>query len=217
MAFITKAPMKISIEGNIGCGKSSLMKTIELKTKIPILLEPVDTDWKEGLTYFYNDNHRWGFTFNVNVLSTYSKWKDVSVAPGNNKVIFERSPVTCKQVFTGLHIDNGVITSYEYNLYNSIYDKLAWAPDVMIYLRTEPSICLERMQTRARECEKGVPLEYLQGVHQKHEVMVKTLENNAFAFSNNKIIVFTVDANRPKDDVYESVINIIDSLSCCLV
>lgn len=206
-----KTPMRIAIEGNIGCGKSSLMRTIEQSMKLPVVLEPVDTDWREGLTYFYEDNRRWGFTFNVNVLTTYSQWKNVKQELKTH-VIFERSPVTCKQVFTQLHIDSGVMTDYEYNLYNSIYQQLAWAPDVMIYLRTDPNVCLERMQTRGRQCEKGVPIEYLEGVHKKHEIMVEALESNAYAFSENKIIVFIVDANKDKDEVVEQVFRIINSL-----
>ena len=42
--------MKITIEGNIGSGKTSVLQKIFERKRIPIFLEPVDTDWKEGLS-----------------------------------------------------------------------------------------------------------------------------------------------------------------------
>ena len=61
----------ISLDGNIGAGKSTLLK--EIRTQIPeiyIVDEPVD-QWtylideheKNILELFYEDKHRWSYTF----------------------------------------------------------------------------------------------------------------------------------------------------------
>ena len=42
-------------------------------------------------------------------------------------------------------------------------------PDVMVYLRTDPKVCFERMKKCDRKEETGVPLEYLRKIHEKHE------------------------------------------------
>ena len=42
-------------------------------------------------------------------------------------------------------------------------------PDGFIYLRATPDICMGRMKRRSRQEEVGVQMEYLQGLHQKHE------------------------------------------------
>lgn len=42
-------------------------------------------------------------------------------------------------------------------------------PDGFIYLRATPDICMGRMKRRSRVEEVGVQMEYLQGLHQKHE------------------------------------------------
>jgi deoxycitidine kinase len=39
----------------------------------------------------------------------------------------------------------------------------------IIYLRTKPETCFERLQRRARSEEATVPLDYLQSLHQRHE------------------------------------------------
>jgi deoxyadenosine/deoxycytidine kinase len=48
-------------------------------------------------------------------------------------------------------------------------------PDVLVYLRTDPKVCHERMQRRARSEEGGVPLEYLRRIHEKHESFVEEM------------------------------------------
>lgn len=190
--------MKISIEGNIGCGKSSLLTTISKNIRIPVFLEPVDTEWKQGLDYFYTDHARWGFTFNMNVLNTYSRWKN-----NDYTAVYERSPVSCKHVFTQLQKDSAKLTDYEYRLFNEIYDKIAWVPDVMIYVKTDPKVCFQRMQDRGRECESTVSLDYLQGVHDKHEAMFQHINTRAYI----------VDGNQDKTTVYNDVYMIINAIN----
>ena len=42
-------------------------------------------------------------------------------------------------------------------------------PDGFIYLRAEPQTCLSRMMRRDRSEEAGVSLQYLTGLHQRHD------------------------------------------------
>jgi deoxyadenosine/deoxycytidine kinase len=193
--------MKIVIEGNIGGGKSTVLNMISQKTRLPIFLEPVDTYWKEGLDYFYNDNSRWGFTFNLNVLMTYNKWKDNSF-----KAIYERCPLSSKEVFSELQYDSEKMTKYEHDLYLEFYHKLAWEPEVMIYIRTPSNICYERMNSRGRECESSVPLSYLTKVEDKYEKLCKTIQEK------NNIKLFIVNGDQDVEKVYEDVVKIINTL-----
>lgn len=191
--------MKIAIEGNIGCGKSTVLRTICDKTRIPIFLEPVDTEWKQGLELFYSDHARWGFTFNMNVLNTYAKYKDNAF-----KAIYERSPLSCKHIFSQLQFESGKMSSYEYSLFEEFYNQLAWIPDVMVYIKTPPKLCQQRMNARARECEKEVPLEYLQSVHDKYEqLMLDCVKLNV----KTKVII--VDGSQDEEAVFNEVITII--------
>lgn len=193
--------MKIVIEGNIGGGKSTVLNMISQRTRIPIFLEPVDTEWKQGLEYFYNDNSRWGFTFNLNVLMTYSKWKNNTF-----KAVYERCPLSSKEVFSKLQYESGKMTKYENDLYQQIYDKLAWEPDVVIYIRTPSNVCYDRMNSRGRECETNVPLVYLTTVHQQYEQLCELISKK------DNIKMFIVDGDQDIEKVYQDVINVIDSL-----
>ena len=190
--------MKISIEGNIGCGKSSVITRLCASNRIPVFLEPLD-EWAEWLDVFYQDPERWGMSFNLKVLMSYHKWKN-----NNFMSIYERSPLSCRYVFTQQQYDHGRMTQLEYDMVHDLYKELAWKPDVVIYIRAEPNVCMERMQQRARNCESSVPLAYIQDIHAKYEVMMAT----HFTLSKPEN-VYVVDGNKTADEVFEEVSRII--------
>lgn len=190
--------MKISIEGNIGSGKSTVITRLCKEKRIPVFLEPVD-EWKDWLTLFYADPARWGLAFNLHVLMTFNQWKN-----NDFLAVYERSPLSNRHVFTELGYEQGRLNKLELNLFESLYNKLAWKPDVVIYIKTEPEVSMERMKTRARDCECAVPLEYLQSIHHKHEELFK------FKRTEN---VYIVDGNRSQDDVYNDVATILQRIS----
>lgn len=193
--------MKIVIEGNIGGGKSTVLTMISQRTRIPIFLEPVDTEWKQGLEYFYDNNSRWGFTFNLNVLMTYNKWSN-----NNFKALYERCPLSSKEVFSKLQYDSGMMTKYENDMYQELYDKLAWEPDVIIYINTPSDVCYDRMISRARECETNVPITYLEQVNEKYEDLCKLIKEK------NNIKLFIINGNQNIEKVYEDVMKVINTL-----
>ena len=193
--------MKISIEGNIGCGKSSLLSRLCLETRTPVFLEPVD-EWKEWLSLFYTDPARWGMSFNINVLLTFNKWKN-----NNFLALYERSPISNRYIFAQLQYDQKRMNDMELEMFNRIYNQLSWLPDVVIYIRTDPTVSMKRMQQRARECENEVPLDYIEAVHQKYEDIFNSDNHNPGC----KVII--VDGNRAHDEVYADVLNIVKSFA----
>lgn len=190
--------MKISIESNISGGKSTLLSRIQQNTRIPVFLEPVQS-WTM-IDSFYSDRKRWGFTFNIEVLLSMSKW-------GNNEFlsIYERSPLSCLEVFSQLQLDDGSMTQAEMDIFLRLYQEFGWSQDVVIYLDTAPDVCFRRMQSRDRLCETGVTLEYLVKVHEKHLEMVEGLKTKCAK-------LFIVDGNKSSDDVYYDVLEIITKL-----
>lgn len=184
--------MKISIDGNIGCGKTSVLSHVCQQARIPVFLEPVN-DWKDWLALYYQDPSRWGFSFNIKVLLSFHQWSD-------NKFLslYERSPIPNKYVFADLQKDEGKITDLEYGLFDQIYQKLSWCPDKIIYIRTNPEICMDRMIRRARDCESKVPFEYIKAIHNKYEKLY--IERG---IPNTEIVV--IDGNQALEDVVKDV------------
>jgi len=62
----------------------------------------------------------------------------------------------------------------EISIYDSWFDPVVSSlpgliPDGFIYLRASPDTCHKRMMVRKRAEEGGVTLDYLRGLHEKHE------------------------------------------------
>jgi len=199
--------MKISIEGNIGSGKSTVISKLCTEKRMPVFLEPVH-EWKEWLALFYTDPTRWGFSFNLHVLMTFNRW-----IHNDFTAVYERSPISNRQVFTQLGFEEGRLNALELALFDTMYEKLAWEPDVVVYIRTDPHVSMQRMQQRARDCESSVPLKYLEAIHHKHETLFHGQSYVPETFAKKKNVrVFEVDGNQSADEVYTSVVHILNKV-----
>lgn len=199
-----RSNMKITIEGNISCGKSTILTLLQQNTRLPIFLEQVQS-WTM-IAPFYKDNSRWGFTFNIEVLYSMFKWKENSFFS-----IYERSPLSCRKVFTQLQYDNGSMTYDELQLFDKLYNNFGWSQDAIIYINTPPNVCLERMRSRDRSCEKQVELDYLVKVHDAHTRMIQFAQNYLPCLK-----VFVVDGNQSKEKVYADVENIVMNIQATI-
>lgn len=206
---------KISIEGNIGSGKSTVISKLCQDIRIPVFLEPVE-EWKEWLTMFYSNPERWGMSFNLNVLLTFNKWKNNAF-----NSVYERSPLSNRYIFAELQFDSGRMNNLEMKMFEQIFNNLAWTPDIVIYIRTDPEVSMKRMQERGRTCEDNVPLDYIKSVHNKYEELFKCANvdktentvkflDSKYMMNKNNCIVYIINGNRGSEEVYRDV------LSCVL-
>lgn len=200
--------MKISIEGNIGSGKSTLISRLCQETRLPIFLEPVD-EWKDWLSMFYQDPERWGMSFNINVLLSFNKWK-----ANNFPAIYERSPISNRFVFSQLQYEQNRMKPIEMKMFQNLYDQLAWTPDVIVYIRTDPEVSMQRMQTRGRDCESAVQLDYLKAINDKYNAIFKydTLEPEYMLKGSSECKIIYIDGNGTADEVYQGVLDNIKML-----
>jgi len=176
----------ISIDGNIGSGKSTLMgklKTYFSNNKnVVFLKEPVD-EWEtitdeNGITIlekFYGDSTKYGFSFQI---MAYISRLDIirNEIKKNPNAIFisERSLFTDKLVFAKMLFDSGNIELINYKIYLKWFDTFAddFPVSKVIYVNTDPEICHHRIEKRSRTGESNIPLDYLQKCHKYHNKML---------------------------------------------
>jgi deoxyadenosine/deoxycytidine kinase len=182
----------LSIEGNIGSGKSTFIQ--KLKTicndEIEFITEPVD-EWTNTfaddvnmLEGFYKNPKNRSALFQVYVLYTRLK-KMIDIIYNSNKKIFiiERTPPFADyHCFTLLNREIGNIDSYGFIVYKGLYDFVISSfeclkPDFYIYLYLSPGLCIKRIQERNRDEESKVSLEYLKGLHDRHNDWLLNLNN----------------------------------------
>ncbi len=187
--------MKLVFDGNIGCGKSSILKKIIKGNCIDLQVynEPLN-DWEKWVELFYSDMNKYAFGFQMRVLKSHMDKKDI------DNGIFERSPLSCQKVFGQLLFEDNKMTQLEWELTNEFNNDYGWVPDIVVYLKCDPEICYERIQKRNRDGEQSISLEYLKRIHSKYEEMYANMK------SFKKIKIIEIDATQSIDTIYENVL-----------
>jgi len=190
-------PKIYSIEGNIGSGKSTLIKFMKKHRKwikhrkIIYLQEPVKTweaftDNSENIIEkFYNDQKEWAFSFQMMAyISRISQLKKtVKKYPQESYIIItERCIETDKNVFAKMLHDDDKIHPINYQIYLKWFNEFVYDLPIQsyIYLKTEPEICLQRITKRDRKGET-ISLDYLKKCHSYH--------NDWLNKKNNKLVI----------------------------
>jgi deoxyadenosine/deoxycytidine kinase len=119
----------ISIEGNIGSGKSTFVKMLKNYYKnsnnIIFLQEPVhiwenikDKKGENIIEKFYKDNKKYAFSFQMMAyISRISQLKKVIKENKNKIIVSERSIFTDKNVFAKMLYDNNDIEEVNFEIY----------------------------------------------------------------------------------------------------
>jgi deoxyadenosine/deoxycytidine kinase len=165
----------ISIEGNIGSGKSTILKVIREGIPELIILEEPLACWErvgeEGslnlLKLYYSQPKRWGFTFQIFALMTrLNKWAQFSALTAQQVKISERSLLSDRYIFASIMRDMDILSEMEHEAYLQCYDGLTLINRIakvegVIYVYCDPKTCSERIKKRARQGESEIPVDYL--------------------------------------------------------
>ncbi len=171
----------ISIEANVGAGKSSFLKIFGQKwpEQFNIIYEPLD-EWQTKYTdinnnilgLFYEDIPRWGYTFQSNAFITRIQKYDYEKNPEKINLT-ERSILSDHHIFAQMLHDDKKMNDIEWKLYQNWFqwlsNKFNAKPDSIIYLRCNPNIAYERVKKRARSEEETISLEYLTRLSEYHD------------------------------------------------
>lgn len=183
------------VEGNIGSGKTTLLEKLNENEQFEVIREPVNlwlsikgSDGKNLLQEFYEEPVRYSYLFQTMVFKTRLESLD---HPQTQPIRFsERSIWTDRFVFGKSCIESNKMNELETNCYhfwfNWLEDKFFKKPDGIIYLRTSPEKCLERMRERARNEESSVPIEYLKELHNYHESWLSNWTTTPLLIVNNE-------------------------------
>ena len=206
----------ISIDGNIGSGKSTLMEKLKNhftdNKNVVFLKEPVD-EWEtitdeNGITVlekFYENPSKYGFSFQI---MAYISRLDVirKEIKENPDAIFisERSLFTDKLVFAKMLFDSGNIELVNYKIYLKWFDTFStdFPVSKVIYVNTEPEICHQRIEKRSRTGESNIPLEYLQNCHKYHINMLDVNSSDCFC-KEQLLLNGNIDIYENKEQINE--------------
>ncbi|XP_068632138.1 deoxynucleoside kinase-like [Battus philenor] len=173
-----KRPFRVSIEGNIGSGKSTCIKYFDKYHFVEKHAEPIQ-EWRDVrghnlLGLLYTDMKLWTFAFQHYVhLSRLKIQTSPPSTPGITVKMFERSVQNSRHCFVENAKKQNFLEDPQYQVLLNWYDytekSLDISLDLIVYLKTTPQVAWERLMKRGRKEESEIPLEYLTQVHESYE------------------------------------------------
>lgn len=185
-------PILISIEANIGAGKSTIIQKLQevlCPTYYTCIQEPIDY-WKNFsdpdsnhslLELYYKEPNKYAFALQTMIYSSLSNILNQTienVKTNRHFIITERSQQSSSGIFADMLYKSDIMSNIEYQIYKNCIANNPKTLDLCIYLRTEPEVCYERVRYRNRIGEQKITLDYLKNCHKSHEQWISELPPN---------------------------------------
>jgi deoxyadenosine/deoxycytidine kinase len=213
-------PIIISLDGNIGAGKSTFLAEIRKRIHdIHVVDEPVgqwtalkNAEGKNLLELFYEDKKRWAYTFqNCAILTRLKNIQDAvenldKTVKGPQVIITERSVLTDKHVFAEMLRDAGDIDPLEWELYESWFNIFGkkYPVNGIIYISTSSGTSKDRIKSRNRQGEENIGLDYLDALDNQHKKWVSN--------TNIPVLTLSTEVGVPVEKNIKEVVEFIKQL-----
>ena len=165
----------ISVSGLIGVGKSTLTEKLAEALGFSSYFEPVDKN--PYLADFYLSPEKFSFEMQIYFLSErFRQHQELIWAEGGgvqDRTIYEDS------VFAKSLLEKGLLSPRSYETYTklfSIMSNFLAMPTIILYLKSPPEECLERIRRRNRSQEVGISLEYLETLEKHYDELMGRLQ-----------------------------------------
>jgi deoxyadenosine/deoxycytidine kinase len=162
----------VAIAGNIGVGKSTLVKMLCDQMRWDPFYEPVTEN--PYLADFYKDMSAWSFHSQVFFLAHRLR-SHFQLAQHPNAVIQDRSVYEDAEIFAQNLYRQGHISERDYQTYRALYETAVQflpPPDLVIYLRASVPTLLKRISNRGRDYERTIAPEYLESLNNLYETWI---------------------------------------------
>ena len=162
----------ITIEGNIGAGKTSLATKISDDFNAKLILERFAEN--PFLPSFYKDQSRYAFPLEMSFLADrYQQFTDDT----NQFDLFKSFMISDYDIFKSLIFAKVTLQKEEYELYRKIFNfmyKEVRKPKIYVYLYQTTERLLEQIKNRGRDYEQGIEGEYLERINRGYLDFLKT-------------------------------------------
>ena len=159
----------ITIAGNIGVGKSSLVKLLSARKGWEAVLESVTEN--PYLEDFYADMERWSFHsqifFLIRRIQQHHQLLQNSQSVLQDRSFYEVAEIFARNLYLHSLMCPRDCASY-YELYRTLATMLA-PPDLVIYLRASVPTLRRRIEQRGRPYEQQMTTEYLTQLNQLYD------------------------------------------------
>lgn len=182
----------ITIEGNIGAGKTSLATMIAEEFNGKLILEQFEEN--PFLPKFYRDPEKYAFPLELSFLaSRYHQLKN-EIGTGD---LFKTFTISDYFITKSLIFASRTLQEDEYELYRKLFYIINTSlpkPDLLVYLYLSVENLKKNILTRGREYEKNIEESYLQRIQagylnylkEQRERTILIIDTNNVDFVNKK-------------------------------
>ncbi|MBR5434340.1 MAG: deoxynucleoside kinase [Bacteroidales bacterium] len=198
--------MHIAIAGNIGVGKTTLTSMLAKHYGWEANYEVVDDN--PYLNDFYQDMKAWAF--NVQISYLHSRLQNImNIRSSGKDVIQDRTIYEDAYIFAPNLHGMKLMATRDFETYFSLFrqvEQLLQAPDLLIYLKASIPTLVKRIQSKGREYENAIRLDYLESLNRRYETWVKS-------YDLGNILVIDTDSINFIDnpDDFSKIVNKIDA------
>ena len=168
----------IAIAGNIGAGKTTLSTQLGKHFNWEVQYESADDN--PYLSDFYHDMNRWSFNLQVYFLN--SRYQQIlDILKGDKTVVQDRTIYEDAYIFAPNLHDMGLMTTRDFENYFQLFKTMSsqiQPPDLLIYLKASISTLVSHIQSRGREYEGSMSLDYLKRLNERYENWIGNYQHN---------------------------------------
>jgi len=218
----SKKDIYVTIEGNISSGKSTFIQYFKEIHNIELLQEPIEL-WEDFHgTNILKQKYDCATEQNEYIFQTLANMSRlqqlITTGSSNNTIkIMERSLQSSFHVFVTNSKENANIGHLTYELLKYNYEVCTQGimeqftnPDLVVYIKSTPEICMMRLKSRDRSAERMVDHEYLTQIHNAHEKWL--IPNAEGKISGMNCRILTINGNQTQDQMKKEVASVLKEI-----
>ena len=163
-------PYVVCLEGNIGCGKSTVLGELR-RRGYTCFSEPL-SDWKYVFGPFAVAPASNCFALQVQIAASFAQQRvsisDLRANSVKGNVVFVERSFASHATFVSTAVANGWLNSVEHQCLLNLVSAIRWDPELHIFIDVDSKLCLRRIKQRSRSEETHVGLPRLEQIRAAH-------------------------------------------------
>jgi deoxyguanosine kinase len=159
--------MYIAIEGVIGVGKTTLARLLQPAFEADLLLEVFEEN--PFLSDFYSDRARYAFQTQIFfLLSRYQQQRrGVKTILDAGRSLLSDYTFAKDSLFARINLKGDELEMYK-RVHQALAEKIS-LPDLLVYLRADTDVLMQRIAFRDRSYERNIERNYIDELNQAYE------------------------------------------------
>lgn len=182
--------MYVAIEGVIGVGKTTLARLLQPAFQSALVLEVFEEN--PFLSDFYSDRQRYAFQTQIFFLLSryYQQRRSMPEILKRGEPLITDYTFTKDALFARINLIGDELEMY-YRVHDALAEKIP-LPNLIVYLRADTEVLMQRIASRDRPYERNMELDYIDQLNRAYDAFF--IENQARNVAGN-VAVLALDTN----------------------